>query len=178
MTDNKLKKATFAGGCFWCMEAVFDEMEGVESVTSGYTGGDVENPSYEEVKKGDTGHYEAVHIKYDPSVISYGELLDIYWHNIDPTDPEGQFVDKGPQYRTAIFYHNLKQKEIAEKSKRELEESGVFDKPVVTEIKEFDKFYEAEDYHQDYYKKCPLRFERFESASGRRKFKAKIWKDK
>lgn len=167
--------ATLAGGCFWCMEAAFEEMEGVIEVVSGYTGGHVENPTYKQVTSGNTGHLEAVQIKYNSSKISYKELIDFYWRQIDPTDDAGQFVDKGSFYRTAIFYHNETQKKIAEESKAQLEKSGMFDKPIVTQILEFDKFYKAEEYHQDYYKKRTIQYRLYESGSGRKEFKEEVW---
>jgi peptide methionine sulfoxide reductase msrA/msrB len=175
--DAQYEIATFAGGCFWCMEHPFDELEGVKEVISGYTGGEKENPTYKEVCMGGTGHLEAVQITFDPSKITYAELLDVFWKQIDPTDPTGQFVDKGSQYLSAIFYHGEKQKELAEKSKKELNNSGRFDEPIVTEIREAMKFYKAEDYHQDYYKKCPVRYKLYKAGSGRDKYLKKIWKD-
>ncbi len=174
----KIEKATFAGGCFWCMEHPFEELDGVIEVVSGYTGGHKENPTYQEVSAGGTGHLEAVQIEYNSSKITYSELLDVFWEQIDPTDAAGQFVDKGSQYSTAIFYHNKKQKSLAEKSKEELDKSGKYDKPIVTEILKASKFYKAEEYHQDYYKKCPIRYESYRSASGRDKYLNKIWRDK
>ena len=134
LAGNKFEKATFAGGCFWCMESPFEKLEGVVSVISGYTGGHKENPTYKEVSAGETGHAEAVQIIYDPSKINYSELLNVFWKQVDSTDPKGQFVDRGLQYRTAIFYHNDEQKDLAEKSKEELKISGIYDKPIVTEI--------------------------------------------
>lgn len=176
--DVQLETATFAGGCFWCMEHPFEELDGVIEVVSGYTGGDKENPTYQEVSMGNTGHLEAVQITFDSTKISYADLLDVFWRHIDPTDPAGQFVDKGPQYRTAIFYHNEKQRELAEKSKKELDESGRYDKPIVTEIRKATEFYKAEDYHQDYYKKCPIRYNLYKTGSGRNKYLKEVWKDK
>lgn len=172
---NNYEKATFAGGCFWCMEAVFKELDGVIDVVSGYTGGHTENPTYNDVLTGETGHYEAVQITYNPSKISYYQLLKVFWRNIDPTDPGGQFADRGPQYRTAIFYHNEEQKKVAEKSKRELEESGKFDKPLATKIIEYKRFYRAEEHHQDYYKKQPGRYKTYSVFSGRKPFIKKVW---
>ncbi|UCH12985.1 MAG: peptide-methionine (S)-S-oxide reductase MsrA, partial [Candidatus Omnitrophota bacterium] len=153
--EEAMEKATFAGGCFWCVEATFEEINGVKEVISGYTGGTKKNPTYKEVSSGTTGHFEAIQITYEPSVVSYKELLDIFWRQIDPTDAGGQFADKGSQYMTAIFYHNEKQRKLAEESKKELEKSGRFQKPIATKIIKASKFYKAEDYHQDYYKKCP-----------------------
>jgi peptide methionine sulfoxide reductase msrA/msrB len=173
--DLNSKKATFAGGCFWCVEADFEKLPGVVKVISGYTGGVKENPTYEEVSSGTTGHVEAVQIYYDPSRITYEELLDFFWRHIDPTDPSGEFVDRGPQYRSVIFYHDEEQRTLAEKSKQELEKSGKFKKPVATEIKAFTKFYEAEEYHQDYYKKHPLKYTYYRHGSGRDQFLSKTW---
>lgn len=173
--NQTFEKATFAGGCFWCIEAAFEKMEGVIAVTSGYTGGNQKDPTYEEVSTGTTGHYEAVQIVFDPSIISYEDLLYEFWRNIDPTDPEGQFADRGSQYRTAIFYHNEEQKTLAEESKKELDKSGIFKKPIVTEIKEFKEFYSAEDYHQNFYKTCPVRYNTYKFYSGRDQFIKKVW---
>ncbi len=167
--------ATFAGGCFWCTEADFEKLPGVMKVVSGYTGGKEQNPTYEQVSSGKTGHVEAVQVYYDPAKITYGELLTTYWKHIDPTDPGGQFVDRGPQYRSAIFYHDEEQKRLAEKSKEELNRSGRFKKPVVTEIVKFEKFYEAEDYHQDYSKKDSLKYHLYRMGSGRDPFLNKVW---
>ncbi len=149
--EKKSEKATFAGGCFWCMEHPFEKLEGVSEVISGYTGGRKKNPTYEEVSAGATFHFEAIQITYDPSKISYSELLDVFWRQIDPTDPGGQFVDRGLQYRTAIFYHNDEQKRLAVESKEQLDKSGRYDREIVTEITEATPFYKAEDYHQKYY---------------------------
>jgi peptide methionine sulfoxide reductase msrA/msrB len=175
--DTKLEKATFAGGCFWCMESPFEKLEGVISVTSGYTGGDKENPTYEEVSSGNTGHVEAIEILFDPNKVSYSELLDIFWKQIDPTDANGQFVDRGNQYRTAIFYHNEEQKIIAERSKRELNESKRYPNPIVTEIIPVSKFYSAEEYHQDYYKKNSIKYKFYRYRSGRDQYLKKVWGD-
>ncbi len=169
------EKATFAGGCFWCMEAPFDKLKGVISVTVGYTGGHQENPTYEEVSSGRTGHAESVEILYDPTQISYGTLLDVFWHNIDPTTKDREFVDVGNQYRTAIFYHSEDQKRLAEESKRKLETSGKFGKPIVTEIVPAGKFYPAEDYHQHYYSKNPVRYKFYRFNSGRDQYLDRIW---
>ncbi len=168
-------KATFAGGCFWCVEADFEKQPGVLKVVSGYTGGQKENPTYEEVSSGRTGHVEAVQIYYDPSRITYEELINIFWRHIDPTDAGGQFVDRGAQYRSAIFYHDEEQKKIAEKSMEALRQSGRFSKNIATEILEFTRFYEAEDYHQDYYKKNPWRYQYYRYGSGRDQFLQKAW---
>lgn len=170
-----LARATFAGGCFWCVEADFEKVNGVIEVISGYTGGRTENPTYEEVSSGKTGHVEAVQVIYDPTKVSYGELLDSFWKHVDPTDPAGQFVDRGEQYRTVIFYHDEGQRVAAEESKRKLESSGRFDKPIVTEIVPFSKFYGAEEYHQGYYKKNPLRYRYYRARSGRDQFISKVW---
>ena len=148
-----MEKATFAGGCFWCMVKPFDQYPGIKSVISGYTGGDWPNPTYEEVCSGKTGHREAVQITFDPELIPYEKLLEIFWQQIDPTDPGGQFYDRGDSYRTAIYYHNEEQRKKAVESKRNLENSGRFPKPIVTEILPAKAFYPAEEYHQDYYKK-------------------------
>jgi peptide methionine sulfoxide reductase msrA/msrB len=174
-TQINLGEATFAGGCFWCMEPPFEVLDGVYDVKVGYTGGDVEYPSYEEVSSGNTGHYEAVQVTYDPETISYEELLDVFWRQIDPTDAGGQFADRGSQYRTAIFYHNQAQKELAEQSKFKLDGSGRFDKPVVTQILPFKIFYPAEEYHQDYYKKNPDSYELYKKASGREDYRKEHW---
>jgi peptide methionine sulfoxide reductase msrA/msrB len=173
--QSELARATFAGGCFWCVESDFEKVNGVVEVISGYTGGRTENPTYEEVSSGKTGHVEAVQVIYDPSKVSYGELLDSFWKHVDPTDPGGQFVDKGEQYRTVIFYHNEAQRIAAEESKRKLENSGRFNKPVVTEILPFSKFYRAEEYHQGYSKKNPVRYRYYRYRSGRDQFIGKVW---
>jgi peptide methionine sulfoxide reductase msrA/msrB len=165
--DTKYEKATFAGGCFWCMEPVFHTMDGVTDVVSGYTGGQKENPSYEDVSSGMTGHAEAVEVTYDPSKVAYSDLLDVFWQSIDPTDPGGQFADRGSQYKTAIFYHDDKQKAAAEGSKEALERSGKFDKPIATAVIKASKFYPAETYHQDYSKKNPEQYKRYKTGSGR-----------
>jgi peptide methionine sulfoxide reductase msrA/msrB len=170
-----LEKATFAGGCFWCVVHPFDRLEGVVKVVSGYTGGHKKNPTYEEVSSGTTGHLEAVQITFDPSKISYKKLLDEFWKQIDPTDAGGQFVDRGGQYRSAIFYHSEEQKKLAEESKAALGKSGRFKKPIVTEIIKASDFYPAEDYHQDYYKKNPTRYRIYRFNSGRDLFLDKTW---
>lgn len=179
MTNRKIKtkKATFAGGCFWCVEHAFEKIEGVITVISGYTGGHDENPTYEKVCSGNTGHVEAVQISYNPDKVTYENLLDIYWMQIDPTDREGQFVDKGSQYKTAIFYHNDEQKRLAVISKKNLIESGRFEDPIVTEIREFSQFYEAEEHHQDYCTKNPLRYNYYRDMSGRDQYLQKVWGD-
>jgi peptide methionine sulfoxide reductase msrA/msrB len=166
MKETKgLETATLAGGCFWCVEADFE----------GYTGGNKENPTYEEVSAGGTGHVEAVQVYYDPKKITYREILDVFWRHVDPTDAGGQFVDRGSQYRVVIFYHDEDQKRVAEESKKEVEHSGRFDKPIVTQIAKFTKFYPAEDYHQDYYKTHSLRYKDYRYGSGRDQFLKKVW---
>lgn len=177
MVEKKTEEAVFAGGCFWCMVKPFDQWPGVLNIVSGYTGGTVPDPSYEEVCTGTTGHYEAIKITYDPDKISYDELLKIFWQQIDPTDPGGQFYDRGPQYRTAIFYTTEEQRKKAKKSKEELEKSGRFNKPVVTEILPAGPFYEAEREHQYFYKKQPLHYERYFHGSGRADFIKRHWGD-
>lgn len=172
----KREKATFAGGCFWCMVKPFDQWDGIHKVISGYTGGHVENPSYEDVKSGESGHYEAVEITFNPDIFPYEEILKIYWQQIDPTDDEGQFFDRGPQYRTAIFYHSEEQKVKAEQSKQNLEESGKFSKPIVTKILPATPFYPAEEYHQAFYKKNPEKYKQERIESGRDAFIEKHWK--
>ena len=169
------EKATFAGGCFWCMEHPFEKLDGVIEVLSGYTGGNENNPTYKEVSAGETGHVEAVQIFYYPSKISYSDLLDLFWKQVDPTDPNGQFVDRGPQYKTAIFYHSKEQKTLAEESKKELAESGRYEKPIVTEIIKASPFHKAEDYHQDYYKKNAMRYKFYRRHSGRDQYLKQIW---
>jgi peptide methionine sulfoxide reductase msrA/msrB len=167
--NSSIKVATFAGGCFWCMEADFEKLTGVIKVISGYTGGHKENPTYEEVSSGTTGHVEAVQVYYDPKKITYSDLLDYFWKHIDPTDAGGQFVDRGSQYISAIFYQNIEEKRLAEESKERLVKSGLFKKPIVTKILPLKKFYEAEDYHQNYYKKNFLKYHLYRSSSGRDK---------
>jgi peptide methionine sulfoxide reductase msrA/msrB len=167
--------ATFAGGCFWCMEPPFEKLAGVIDVISGYTGGVKVDPSYEEVTAGDTGHLEAVQIVYDPTQISYETLLNVFWRQIDPTDARGQFVDRGESYTSAIFYHDDKQKELAESSKNELISSNRFEEAIVTPIRKADVFYRAEEYHQDYYLKNPLRYKYYRSNSGRDAFLDQVW---
>jgi peptide methionine sulfoxide reductase msrA/msrB len=170
-----LAVATFAGGCFWCTESDFEKVPGVVDVISGYTGGDVKNPTYEQVSSGSTGHLESVEVHYDPTVITYDGLLIAFWHMVDPTDPDGQFVDRGHQYTTAIFYHDEAQREAAERSKAELAASGRYDKPIVTEIRPAGPFYPAEKYHQDYYKKNPIRYHYYRYRSGRDQYLEKVW---
>lgn len=173
--SHNFKTAVFAGGCFWCMVKPFDSLDGIEQVLSGYTGGHVENPTYEEVCSGTTGHTEAVEITYDPSKMSYEELVNIYWQQTDPTDASGQFADRGDSYRPVIFYENAEEKAIAEQSKRELDASGRFTKPIVVSIEEKETFYPAEDYHQDFYKKNNAHYTRYRKGSGRDDFLDEYW---
>jgi peptide-methionine (S)-S-oxide reductase len=168
-------KATFAGGCFWCMEPPFEDLDGVLSVTSGYTGGHTPNPTYEQVSAGGTGHAEAVQIEYDPSRITYEKLLDVFWHNVDPLTPDAQFCDHGDQYRTAIFYHDDPQRRLAEESKQRLEQSKRFDQPIVTQIVAATEFYPAEEYHQDYHKKNPIRYKYYRWNCGRDQRLQALW---
>ncbi len=176
MTDTeKLAKAVLAGGCFWCMEKPFEQLEGVQDVISGYAGGETANPRYKNYMQG--GHIEVVEIHYDPAVISYKELLDVYWKQVDPTDAGGQFVDRGHGYTTAIFVNNDEERRIAEASKMALEQRGIYDKPVITPILDSATFYAAEKYHQDYYKKNPIRYKYYRSRSGRDQFLNKVWGD-
>ena len=170
-------KATFAGGCFWCMEPPFEALDGVVSVTSGYTGGAKDRPTYGEVSEGGTGHAEAVEIAYDPAKVSYQKLLDVFWHNVDPTTPDRQFCDKGRQYRTAIFYHDDTQKRLAEESKAALERAGTLPGPIVTEIVSAESFWPAEEYHQDYYKKNPVRYRYYRYGCGRDARLRELWGD-
>ena len=169
--------ATFAGGCFWCTEAAFDQTEGVYEAISGYTGGTVEDPTYEQVTSGTTGHAEAVQVSYDPGLISYDELLTIYWRTVDPTDAGGQNYDRGSQYRTAVFVHDDEQRTLAEASREALAESGRFDEPIVTEVLEAQPFYAAEEYHQDFYLKAPDYYEAYVDGSQRYPFLERIWGD-
>jgi peptide methionine sulfoxide reductase msrA/msrB len=169
--------ATFAGGCFWCMESPFEKLDGVIDVTSGYAGGGEPNPTYEEVSSGKTGHAEAVQVRYDPARVSYETLLDVFWRQIDPTDPAGQFVDRGRQYRSAIFVHDGAQRELADASKKALAASGRFAKPIATEIVPLEAFYRAEDHHQDYYKRHSIRYEYYRRRSGRDRFLDEAWRD-
>lgn len=177
MSNENLKteKAAFAGGCFWCMVAPFQEKAGVMQVIAGYTGGHKENPTYREVCAGHTGHYEAVQVTYDPSQISYPELLEIFWRQIDPTDPGGQFYDRGQSYQTAIFYHNDEQKQQAEESRDRLEASGRFAGPIATKILPASEFFPAEEYHQDYHKKNPVHYAQYKRGSGREAFLEATW---
>mgnify|MGYP001345482966 FL=1 len=177
LMSEQNEKAYFAGGCFWCMEPPFEALEGVIEATSGYMGGSVENPTYEEVTTGKTGHAEVVEILYDPSVVSYEELLEVFWRNIDPTALNYQFADVGSQYRTEIFTVGEEQNRLAQESKVKLEESGKFDKPIVTAISPAPVFYIAEEYHQDYYKKQSVRYQLYARASGRKGFLEETWGD-
>lgn len=171
-----LEVATLAGGCFWCTESDFEKVTGVKAVISGYSGGHVDNPSYKQVSAGGTGHIEVVQIHYDPKVVTFSQLLDHFWRHVDPTDSGGQFVDRGDSYISAIFYHNEQQRKEAVRSKTELANSGQFNKPIVTGVYEFTKFWEAEDYHQDYYKKNPIRYKFYRHNSGRDQFLESAWK--
>ncbi|MDQ0206204.1 peptide-methionine (S)-S-oxide reductase MsrA [Alkalicoccobacillus murimartini] len=170
-----MEKATFAGGCFWCMVQPFDELPGILSITSGYTGGHVEDPVYEQVKTGETGHYEAVQIEFDPELFPYERLLSLFWVQIDPTDAGGQFQDRGDQYRTAIFYHTHRQKQLAEQSLEELASSGRFQKPIVTSVLPAVVFYPAEEEHQDFYKKEKKAYKEDRKQSGRDEFIEENW---
>jgi peptide methionine sulfoxide reductase msrA/msrB len=176
--DSELRKATFAGGCFWCVESDFEKIEGVVEAISGYTGGHKENPTYDEVSAGGTGHTEAVQVIYDREKVAYKDLLEVFWRHVNPTDAGGQFVDRGSQYRTGIFYHDEEQRRLAEASKQELERSGVFDKPIVTEITKLTRFYPAEDYHQDYYETHAYRYKLYRWNSGRDQFLKQVWGDR
>jgi peptide-methionine (S)-S-oxide reductase len=172
---RSLEKATFAGGCFWCMEPPFDKLDGVVSVTSGYTGGRKKDPTYEEVSSGGTGHAEAVQVVFDPAKIGYKAILDVFWRNVDPTTPNRQFCDVGTQYRTAIFYHDEAQKKLAEDSRRALEEAGRLKGKVVTEIVPASMFYPAEEYHQKYYRKNPVRYKLYRYNCGRDRRLEELW---
>ena len=167
--------ATFAGGCFWCMEPPFDALDGVLSTTAGYTGGILANPTYEEVSAGGTGHFEAIQVRFDPARISYDRLLEVFWRNIDPTVKDRQFCDRGSQYRTAIFYHDEAQRAAAERSKAELEASDGFGGAIFTAIAPAGPFYPAEDYHQDFYRKNPVRYQRYHDACGRDERLEQLW---
>lgn len=173
--EQNPERAIFAGGCFWCMEPPFEKLDGVNDVISGFIGGHVVDPSYQQVTAGGTGHLEAVEIHYDPQRISYKELLHVFWRQINPTDAGGQFVDRGAHYRSAIFYLDQQQRLLAEQSRDELAALGVFDRPLVTEITPAGVFYPAEEYHQDYYKKNPLRYRYYRSGSGRDHFLDRVW---
>lgn len=173
-TDPLIRPATFAGGCFWCVQADFRKAPGVVKVVSGYTGGEGETPTYETYAE--TGHVEAVQVWYDPARTSYERLLDVFWRHIDPTDPSGQFADRGPHYRSVIFYHDAEQRQAAERSRAALGQSGRFSRPIATEILAFTRFYEAEAYHQDYDRKNPLRYKAYRYGSGRERFLEETWK--
>jgi peptide-methionine (S)-S-oxide reductase len=173
--DAGLDRATFAGGCFWCMEPPFDKIDGVVSTTSGYAGGEEEDPTYEQVSRGDTGHAEVVQILYDPARVSYEQLLEVFWRNIDPTTEDRQFCDWGAQYRTGIYFHDQEQGRLAEATKKKIEESGRLDSPIVTEITELTAFYPAEEYHQDFYKKNPVHYQRYRAGCGRDDTLRRIW---
>jgi peptide-methionine (S)-S-oxide reductase len=172
-----LARAIFAGGCFWCVESDFDQVDGVVSTTSGYTGGTKVDPTYEEVSSGSTGHAESVLVEYDPAKVSYSELLDVFWHSIDPTTKDAQFCDHGTQYRTAIFATSAEQLELARQSKAALEKTKPFPQPIVTEIVEATTFYPAEEYHQDYYEKNPIRYHFYRSRCGRDARLKQVWGD-
>lgn len=178
MTNEKNEIATFAGGCFWCMVKPFDQQPGIEKVLSGYTGGHKENPTYEEVCTDTTGHYEAVQITFDPTIFPYEKLLEIFWQQHDPTDAGGQFYDRGSSYKPAIFYHDQNQKRLAEESKQKLQKSGRFKKPIMTDILPAKPFYTAEEYHQDFYKKNPVRYQAYQEGSGRANFIRTYWGEK
>ncbi len=175
VTGDELAIATFAGGCFWCMEHPFDQLEGVISTTAGYTGGHKKNPIYREVSAGGTGHAEAVQVVYDPKKISYARLVEVFWRNIDPLTKNRQFCDRGRQYRTVIFFHDESQKRLAEQSKRELEAPKRFKQPIVTEITPASEFYAAEEYHQNYYRKRPIRYKFYRYACGRDRRLKELW---
>jgi peptide methionine sulfoxide reductase msrA/msrB len=171
----KTETATFAGGCFWCMESAFEKHEGVTEAISGYMGGHIKNPTYEQVSSGKSGHLEVIQVVYDPDKIDYNTLLDLFWRQIDPTDGGGSFADRGPQYRSAVFYHDEEQKRLAEASRDQLQNSGRYEKPIVTEIRKAETFYPAEDYHQDYYRKNPIRYKFYRHGSGRDAYLKTVW---
>jgi len=173
--DGTLSRAYFAGGCFWCMEEAFEKVEGVLSATSGYMGGTVANPSYEEVSAGRTGHAESVEVVYDPAKVSYQKLLDAFWHNVDPVTPNAQFCDHGSQYRSAVFFQTDEEKRAADASRQALEQSNRFKEPIVTQIVMASQFYPAEEYHQDYYKKNPVRYKFYKYNCGRAKRLEALW---
>ena len=172
---SQLTKATFAGGCFWCMEEAFEKIEGVVSVVSGYTGGQVENPTYEQVSAGGTGHAESVEVTFDPSKVTYMQLLEVFWRNVDPTTANAQFCDHGPQYRSAIFYHDDDQKQLIEESMKKIEREKTFPDAIVTEIAPASVFYTAEEYHQDFYTKNPIRYKYYKWSCGRAKRLEQLW---
>lgn len=173
--EERLDRAVFAGGCFWCMQPAFDRLKGVVSTAVGYTGGHVANPTYDQVSSGTTGHVEAIEIVFDPDRIGFEELIETFWKNIDPAQADGQFADRGPQYRTIIFYNSEKQRRTAEKSKREIEQSGKFGNRIATELRPAGPFYRAEEYHQEYYLKNPMRYTLYKLGSGRQSFLEKKW---
>ena len=175
---QETQSAVFAGGCFWCTESDFEKVDGVTEVLSGYTGGTVANPTYKQVSRGGTGHVEAVKVIYDPSKVTYEKLLEVFWRHVDPTDGGGQFVDRGDQYRSVIFYADEDERVLAEASKKNLAATGPFGKPIATEILPLGPFYTAEDYHQDYYKRNPIRYRWYRSRSGRDQFLEKVWANK
>ncbi len=177
IADGGLAQATFAGGCFWCMEPPFDKLDGVVSTISGYTAGEQKNPTYQQVSAGRTGHTEAVQITYDPDKVSFTELLDVFWRNIDPLAVNRQFCDGGTQYRTGIYAHDDEQLRLAEASRQAIVDSGRFDQPIATEIEKLDTFYPAEDYHQDYYKKNPVRYKTYRVGCGRDRRLEQLWGD-
>jgi len=172
---SQQNKATFAGGCFWCMEEAFEKVEGVASAVSGYTGGQVESPTYEQVSAGGTGHTESIEVTFDPSKVTYKRLLEVFWRNVDPTTPNAQFCDHGNQYRTAIFYHDENQKQLIEESKQRIESSKTFPESIVTEIAPASVFYTAEEYHQDFYTKNPIRYKYYKWNCGRAKRLEQLW---
>ena len=174
-SDTRYEKATFAGGCFWCMEPPFDELPGVISTTAGYTGGQTKNPTYEQVSAGITGHAESVEVLFDPAKITYARLLEVFWKNIDPITANRQFCDSGTQYRSGIYHHTEEQQRLAEASKKALEDSGRFKQPIVTEIVSATPFYRAEEYHQDYYRKNPIRFKYYKYGCGRARRLEELW---
>ena len=170
-------KATFAGGCFWCMEPPYDKLDGVKSTISGYSGGDTVEPSYKQVASGGTGHAEVVQVIYDPEAVSYSQLLDVYWRNVDPLDGGGQFCDRGSPYRPVIFYHDDDQRRLAEQSKRKLADSGRFDQPIEVAIEPMEAFYRAEEYHQNYYEKNSIRYSYYRASCGRDDRLKEVWGD-
>jgi len=176
--SDGLAEAIFAGGCFWCMEKPFDKLDGVVSTTSGYTGGQLDNPTYKQVSAGSTGHTEAMKVVYDPEKVSYEKLLSVFWHNVDPLDAKGQFCDKGSQYRSGIFYGNAAEKALAETSKTELESLDKFKQGIATEVTEASEFYPAEDYHQNYYQTNAMRYNLYRKACGRDRRLEQLWGDK
>ncbi|MEM7584606.1 MAG: peptide-methionine (S)-S-oxide reductase MsrA [Acidobacteriota bacterium] len=177
IASGEIAQATFAGGCFWCMEPPFDKLDGVVSTISGYTAGEVKNPTYQQVSAGRTGHTEVVQITYDPKKVTFSQLLDVFWRNIDPLAVNFQFCDRGSQYRTGIYAHDDEQLRLAEASRQALADSGRFDQPIATEIEPLDVFYPAEEYHQDYYKKNPIRYKTYRTGCGRDRRLQELWGD-